>query len=75
MKYRLKKNQESIQIVDGPYAGRKYRKGELYDDVPPGEAYRFEKVKEAKNTGAGEIPVAVKKKSESAAQGTKEDEQ
>ncbi len=46
MKYRLKKTEEAIQIVDGPYAGRKYAKGTLYNEIPPEEAHRFEKAKE-----------------------------
>jgi len=46
MNYRLKKTEGSIRIVDGPYAGRKYMKGRLYDDIPPEEAHRFEKIKD-----------------------------
>ena len=55
MKYRLKKNAESIQIVDGPYAGRKYEKGKLYDEIPPEEAHRFERIKDKKQDQGSRI--------------------
>ncbi len=43
--YRLKKGQESFQVVDGPLAGRKYLKGQVYGEIPPGEKGRFEEVR------------------------------
>jgi len=48
MKYRLKKGQENIQIVDGPDAGKKFKRGVEYDEVPAGENSRFERVPEPK---------------------------
>lgn len=40
--YRLKPGQESITIVDGPFAGRTFRPGIVYDTIPPSEAARFD---------------------------------
>jgi len=56
--YKLKPGQEKFQVVDGPYAGRKYQPGVTYTDIPPEEAHRFAKVvppvtKKAKTT---EVP-------------------
>lgn len=45
--YRLKKNMESFQVVDGQFAGRSYRPGVAYDEIPPQEAGKFEQIKEA----------------------------
>jgi len=42
MQYQLKKGQEAFDMVDGEFAGRKYRKGKVYDAVPPGEKHKFE---------------------------------
>lgn len=42
MRYRLKKGVEAFQIVDGPFAGRKYERGKTYKEVPPREHHRFE---------------------------------
>lgn len=43
--YRLKKGQESFQVVDGPLAGRKFLKGQVYAEIPPGEKGRFEEIR------------------------------
>ena len=37
---------ESFEVVDGPYAGRKYKRGKAYADIPPEEKQKFEKIKE-----------------------------
>ena len=42
--YQLKKGQESFDVVDGEFAGRKYVKGKVYDAVPPNEKHKFEKI-------------------------------
>lgn len=46
MRYRLKANEENFQVVDGPFANRRYRLGQTYApaDIPPEEAGRFEQV-------------------------------
>lgn len=46
--YRLKPGAESFDVVDGPLAGRRYRKSETYTEIPPSEKHRFEPVKPAK---------------------------
>lgn len=42
--YRLKKGQEAFQVVDGPFAKRRYRHGVEYadGDIPPQEKKKFE---------------------------------
>ena len=44
MKYRLKPNVESFQVVDGPFAGRKFVKGKVYEawQISAGELGKFE---------------------------------
>jgi hypothetical protein len=43
--FTLKKNAPEFDMVDGPYKGQKFRHGEVYADVPPGEKGRFEAAK------------------------------
>ncbi len=42
--YRLKPTQAEFEMVDGPFAGRKFKQGESYKDIPPDYADRFESV-------------------------------
>ena len=44
MPWKLKANAPEFDCVDGPLAGKKYRHGELYADVPQGDKCRFESV-------------------------------
>ena len=44
MPYKLKANVENFEVVDGPLAGRKFRGGEVYQEVPPQDAGRFEEI-------------------------------
>ncbi|SDU26693.1 hypothetical protein [Desulfobacula phenolica] len=44
MTFKLKKGQETFQVVDGPDAGRTYERGQEYETLPKGEEHRFEKV-------------------------------
>lgn len=72
MPYRLKKNTEAFQVVDGTFAGRKYEHGKDYADadIPPQEIGRFEKMpdmaiqspekKEGGSRKGDEIPFANK---------------
>jgi hypothetical protein len=46
MPYKLKETAETFRVVDGPYAGQDFKPGMTYDDIPPQEAGKFEKVKE-----------------------------
>lgn len=55
--YQLKAGSESFTVVDGPYAGKTYKPGQAYADVPPQEMRRFQKIKEeAPDSGAGFKP-------------------
>lgn len=40
--YILKQNIEAFRVVDGPFAGRRYRHGVEYAEVPPEETHKFE---------------------------------
>lgn len=42
--YRLLPNEEAFQVVDGPFAGKKFEKRKLYTEIPPEEARRFSQV-------------------------------
>lgn len=39
--YELKPNVADFEVVDGTFAGRKYRAGVLYKEVPPEEVHKF----------------------------------
>lgn len=47
MEYRLKRNVPGFDVVDGPLAGRQYRHGVVYGEIPPAEAGKFEPVQAA----------------------------
>lgn len=40
--YRLKNNAADFVVVDGRFAGRSYKAGELYAEIPPEEKGKFE---------------------------------
>jgi len=42
--FRLKQNGPDIEIVDGPFAGRTFKAGEIYAEIPPAEAARFDAI-------------------------------
>lgn len=44
--YKLKPGQESFRVIDGPCAGRLYRSGKIYSDIPKEEAGRFVEIAE-----------------------------
>jgi len=48
MNYRLKRGQENIQIMSGPFAGKKFIRGVEYSEIPTEEKGRFERVPEPK---------------------------
>jgi len=45
---KLKKGQETFQIVDGPDAGKTFTRGVEYDTPPKGYENRFETIKLSK---------------------------
>jgi len=42
MPYRLKATEPPFEVVDGPFAGRKYDRAGTYAEIPPGQEDRFE---------------------------------
>ena len=51
--YQLKPGVPAFEVVDGPFAGRKFKAGVLYKEVPPEEAHKFIKqnaVEDAEDT-------------------------
>lgn len=44
MKHELKPGVESFEMVDGPFAGKAFVKGRVYDEIPPSEKNKFTKV-------------------------------
>ncbi|NCD13687.1 MAG: hypothetical protein EOL92_00455 [Bacteroidia bacterium] len=41
--WRLKEGFPAFEMVDGPFAGRKYERGIIYSDIPENMKDRFEK--------------------------------
>lgn len=66
--YRLKKGMESFQVVDGPMAGRKFLKGEVYTEIPPGEVRKFDEIKPKPS-----VPVPAKEDNRAGKQEKKEE--
>jgi len=56
--YQLRRGQPAIEIVDGPMAGRKFRPGVQYAEVPPGEMHRFEALRAPASPGLIGPPVS-----------------
>ena len=52
--YQLKQKEECFKVVDGPCAGRHYRHGETYDEIPLQEKHRFEKAGHAQSRKGAE---------------------
>lgn len=44
--YRLKPNEPNIEIVDGPFARKKFKAGRIYTEIPPKEMARFEVIEQ-----------------------------
>ena len=43
--FKLKSNVPDFDVVDGPFAGRKYEAQETYAEVPPEYQSKFEEIK------------------------------
>jgi len=59
--YRLKKTSADFEVVDGPFAKRKYLQGQTYTEIPPEHRDRFETVEvrpEARTAAAEAAPKA-----------------
>lgn len=59
--YRLKKNVPEFEAVDGPLAGRKFRHGATYEEIPPGDAHRFESAERPPREEKEKPPLAKRK--------------
>ncbi len=46
-RFRLKKNAPEFEVVDGKLAGRKFKRGVEYSEIPENEKGKFEAVKPA----------------------------
>jgi hypothetical protein len=46
--YRLKKGQESFQVMSGPMAGKTFNRGKMYEMISEQEAHRFELIEHKK---------------------------
>ena len=42
MGYKLKEKYEAFQVVDGPFASRRFVPGVEYEEIPPQEKHKFE---------------------------------
>lgn len=40
--YKLKPNVPDFEVVDGPLAGRKYKAGQVYAEIPAKESHKFD---------------------------------
>ena len=40
--YKLKPNQPDFECVDGPFAGRKFKAGQMYLEIPQNESHKFD---------------------------------
>lgn len=70
MPYILKKGIEAFDVVDGPFAGKKYKLGVEYQEVPSQEAHKFVELKaQSTKLKAKEKPVV---KAETKKPGAKE---
>lgn len=47
--YKLKPNVPDFEVVDGPFAGRKYKAGNVYQEVPKEEIAKFIPIEEGQN--------------------------
>ena len=43
--YKHKKGIENFDVVDGPFAGRKFVRGKVYGEVPSEEKGKFDEIK------------------------------
>jgi hypothetical protein len=52
--YRLKNTSAAFEVVDGPFARRKYLHGKLYAEIPPEHKGRFDAVEAEANPEVAE---------------------
>lgn len=64
MSFKLKENVADFTVVDGPFAGREFRAGQIYAEVPPQEKEKFETVTKAETQAPGSKTATAAKKPE-----------
>ncbi|WP_027176454.1 hypothetical protein [Desulfovibrio aminophilus] len=57
-RYKLKASAPEFTAVDGPLAGRRFEHGATYDEVPAGDAGRFEPVQQAVDDAEADAPAS-----------------
>ena len=45
--FKLKTGIETFEVVDGPFAGRRFERGKEYAEIPPEEKHKFKEIKPA----------------------------
>lgn len=60
--YTLKKNIQGFTVIDGAMAGKSYKHGVAYLEIPPQEAAKFDKTEAAPAAAGGEAPATAKKR-------------
>jgi hypothetical protein len=68
--YTLKPNAPAFDVVDGPLAGRQYRHGQTYTEIPTDLAGRFDTITPGPAPTAMSAPVSKAGKSKEAAPAT-----
>jgi hypothetical protein len=48
--YKLKTSEPAFEVVDGKFAGRKYRHGQTYQEIPPEEKDKFDRIEQSAKT-------------------------
>jgi hypothetical protein len=61
-RFRLKRNVPDIEVVDGPFARRKFSAGETYTEIPPELRDRFEAVESTEDQGSSPAEALEKEK-------------
>jgi len=56
--FRLKRNKERFTVVEGPFAGKSFAHGQLYGNIPPDHAAKFEEIHKAAPVKAAPVKTA-----------------
>jgi hypothetical protein len=53
--FTLKDGVQGFTVIDGPMAGKSFKKGKFYGEIPPQEAAKFEEVKAQGASASAEV--------------------
>ena len=56
--FTLKDGVQGFTVIDGPMAGKSFKSGMSYNEIPPQEAARFEEIKEQEAPAAAASPAS-----------------